>query len=318
MSSLRESLKGPLRPNSSRLGLVDTALVLLRDLISERTAVHFDDAKLDLLADKLSEVVTARGLASFLDYYYLLRYDDDAAKHWASLMDRLAVPETYFWRQADQFTALAKLIAPAHFAREPHRPLKVWSAACCTGEEPLSVAIALAEAGLLSDGRIEIVASDASGAMLDRAREGVYRERSFRQLPPTLREKYFRQVGPGEWRAADCLSQPIAWRRANLADEREWAEYAAADVIFCRNVFIYFSDAGIKRVARAFADRMPSWGHLFLGASESLTRFGLPFELLEIEGSFVYVKGGQHALAKRETAMGPVSGDRLPPSRLER
>src|SRR5436305_762249 len=129
----------------------------LRDLIVQRTGVYFDEPKRDLLADKLAELVTANGLTSFLDYYYLLRYDADAERHWGLLMDRLAVPETFFWRQSEHLRTVATVVAPSHFAAHPGRPLRIWSAACCTGEEPVSLAIALAEAGLLSTWPIEIV-----------------------------------------------------------------------------------------------------------------------------------------------------------------
>ena len=279
-----------LRQNAGALGLSHAALPLLRDLIEERAGVYFDDRKLTLLADKVSELVTALDLTSFLDYYYLLRYDQNATRHWNALMDRLAVPETYFWRQAEQFETLASVVAPAHFVRSPSRALRIWSAACCTGEEPLSILMALAEGGMLEPGSVEIVASDASCAMLDRARAGVYRARAFRQLPAALRDKYFCRVDEDSWRVKDRLASFISWRQANLANPDEWTDCAASDVVFCRNVFIYFSDDAIRRVARGLERHMPPHGHLFLGASESLTRFGLGFRLEEIGRSFVYVR----------------------------
>lgn len=278
--------------STAALGLSDASLTLLRDLISDRAGVWFDDQKLGILADKVTELVTAQGLGSLLDYYYLLRYDAEAPRHWQRLMDRLAVPETYFWRQADQFEALARVIAPKHFERQPSARLRVWSAACCTGEEPLSVAIALAEAGIPPD-RVQIAASDGSAAMVERARQGVYRERSFRQLPLSLRDKYFESSGDGGWRPRRCLTDTISWRVANLMNVAEWADLANSDVVFCRNVFIYFSERAIRRVAGEIAARMPPHGHLFLGASESLTRLGLPVELAEIDRSFVYVRERQ-------------------------
>lgn len=279
--------------NASALGLSTAALPLLRDLIEDRTGVWFDDGKLPLLADKVAELLAALDLTSFLDYYYLLRYDDDAPRHWNALMDRLAVPETYFWRQQDQFDSLARIVAPAFFAASPDRPLRIWSAACCSGEEPISILIALAEAGQLAPGRVEIVASDASCAMLERARTAEYRGRSFRQLPDSLREKYFCAAGTDAWRPREHLLRFITWRQANLANAAEWSAFASADVVFCRNVFIYFSDDAIRRVASELHRHMPRDGHLFLGASESLTRFGLGFQLREIGRSFVYVKAPQ-------------------------
>ena len=270
------------------VGLSDASLTLVRDLIAERAGVYYDEAKLGLLADRISEHVTAEGLTSLLDYYYLLRYDAEAPRHWQRLMDRLAVPETYFWRQWEQMETLATIVAP-RLLEMRDGPITVWSAACCTGEEPLSIAIALLEQGIPLE-RVRIWASDASPAMVERARRGVYRERAFRQLPAHLREKYFQRVSDDEWRITDCVSRAVTWGIANLMNPEEWAAQGHADVIFCRNVFIYFSDRAIRHVATLMAGRMPAHGYLFLGASESLTRFALPLELAEIGRSFVYVK----------------------------
>jgi chemotaxis protein methyltransferase CheR len=273
------------------LGLSDAAFNLLRDLIEQRVGVYFDESKRGLLSDKLADLVVANGLTSFLDYYYLLRHDPDADRHWARLLDRLAVPETYFWRQAEQFEVLARVLAPRHFRKRPNRPLRIWSAACCTGEEPLSIAIALAEAGLLDSQEIQITATDASGAMLDRAKAGLYGERSFRALPVQLRQKYFVPEGSA-WRVDPRVASHVEWGTANLAEPSDIARFADADVIFCRNVFIYFSEQAIRRAVRGFADHMPNHGWLFLGASESLARVSADFELQELDGAFAYAKPG--------------------------
>lgn len=287
-----EPASASFRFGTESLTMPQEVFVLLRDLIVRHTGVYFDDGKRGFLADKLSEGVSSLGLTSFLDYYYLLRYDADAGQHLARLMDWLAVPETYFWRQSEQFDAVARIIAPAHFAARPGRPLRIWSAACCSGEEPLSIAMALAEAGY-GHYPVEIVASDGSAAMLQRARRAAYSERSFRQLPDAMRERYFRDCGDGTWQPVAALSRNIRWTLANLASAADVAPLATADVIFCRNVFIYFSEDAIRAVVKVFSERMPDSGILFLGASEALTRLGVNFELAEIGRGFAYVKGGQ-------------------------
>jgi chemotaxis protein methyltransferase CheR len=275
--------------SADALGFSEAAFTLLRDLIAERTGNWFSDDKRDLLADKLADLLAALGMTSYLDYYYLLRYDADAERHWGELANRLAVPETYFWRQPDQILALARVVAPRHFALRPHAPLRIWSAACCSGEEPISIAIALAEAGLLHRWPVTIVASDASDVMLERARRGLYGERSFRSLPAELRDRYFQREGAG-WRVDSRVHDTIRWTRANLVDHPTVRGLAAADVVFCRNVLIYFSDDTVARVARSIAEGLPDDGYLFLGASESLTRLATEFELTELGGAFVYVK----------------------------
>jgi chemotaxis protein methyltransferase CheR len=267
-----------------------TALLLLRDLIVQRTGVYFGEAKLDMLEERLDEVVAARGVPSLLDYYYLLRYDPDAASAWGELMDRLAVPETYFWRQADQFEALSGVVLPRMAAAAPGRTLRVWSAACCSGEEPLSIAMALDEGGWFDRMAIEIVGSDASAALVARARAGLYGERSLRNLSPERRARYFTREG-ARWRIDPGLHARVRFATANLLDEDEAGPLASrADVVFCRNVFIYFSDDAIRKVARMLAARMPAGGYLFLGASESLMRLGSEFVMDEVGSAFAYTR----------------------------
>jgi chemotaxis protein methyltransferase CheR len=168
-------------------------------------------------------------------------------------------------------------------------PIRIWSAACATGEEPLSIVMALKESGWFDRADIEVWASDASTAALEKAQNGVYRERSFRVLPPALREKYFSPVQAG-WKVARELHTRIRYVRANLLEPDDTKLLASASFVFCRNVFIYFSAATLTRVVRSFADRMRRPGYLFVGASESLLRVTTAFELEEIGGAFVYVK----------------------------
>jgi chemotaxis protein methyltransferase CheR len=271
------------------LGLPDAAFSLLRDLILERTGLYHENGKRDLLADKLSPRVLELGFDSFLDYYYYLKYDDAHAE-WVHLVDALSVQETYFWREMDQVRALADVLVPEH-ARPGHGPLRIWSAACATGEEPLTIAMALNEAGWFSRVPIEIYASDASGTAIQNARRGVYRERSFRSLPRALREKYFVHEDAG-WLVAPELHARIRWARANLIDEDEIGLLAQAQFIFCRNVFIYFTTESIRRTVRTFWERTPTPAYLFLAAAESLLRVTSDWELCEIGDAFVYTKRG--------------------------
>ncbi|MDT5269310.1 MAG: chemotaxis protein methyltransferase CheR [Acidobacteriota bacterium] len=277
--------------NTGSLGVTGGADRLLRDLIHERTGLFFDNGKGDILTDKLSPLVIERGFTSLLDYYYLLKYDEAAQDEWRNVMNALSVPETYFWREMDQVRALVEWVVPRWFAEPGAGTLRIWSAACATGEEPLTIAMALNEAGWLGRAPIEIRASDASPAAIEKARRGIYRERSFRNLPAELRAKYFRQEGETKtWRVDARLHTGIEWGVVNLMDEVEVAPRASANVIFCRNVFIYFSNQSISRTVRMFAAHIRPPGHLFVAASESLLRLSEDFELQEIGNAFVYVR----------------------------
>jgi chemotaxis protein methyltransferase CheR len=242
-----------------------------------------------LLASRLATRLLDLGFSSFLDYYYLLKYDAAAEAEWGHLMDTLTVRETFFWREIDHVRAFVDVIVPQYAARQPTLPLRIWSAACATGEEPLTIAIALHQAGWLDRLPIEIYASDISAEAIAKARRGVYTERSFRTMPAGLRARYFAPAAGG-WQIAPDIHARVRWQTANLTDQTEIASLAAAAVIFCRNVFIYFSEPAIRKTVRLFFERMAAPGYLFVGVSEPLLRLTTDFELREIGGAFVYVK----------------------------
>ena len=186
---------------------------------------------------------------------------------------------------------MVDVLVPQHFSTPRAGPLRIWSAACATGEEPLTIAIALKEKGWFDRAPIEIHGSDASPRAIEKARRGTYRERSFRNLPPELRARHFTESQQG-WKPSPDLHGRIRWSVANLAMEAELAGLATASIIFCRNVFIYFSVESIRKTVGAFWRLMPPGGHLFVGASESLLRVTADFDFNEIGGAFVYVKQG--------------------------
>ncbi len=276
-----------MRFNSDTLGLSPTGVLLLRDLIHEKAGVFYEDSRCNVLMDKLAPLVVERGFDSFLDYYYLLRYDTDASDEWERVLDALAVPETYFWREFDQVRAVVDVIVPA-LVRNGHT-VRIWSVPCSTGEEPLSIAMALDAEGWFARARIELCASDASREAIKAARIGRYRERSFRALPAEMRERYFTRDSSG-WQVDPALQSRIRFSTVNVMDREEAGRFATSQIIFCRNLLIYFSQSALARVAQTFADFMPVPGYLCLGASESLIRHTTRFELQEVGGAYVYVK----------------------------
>lgn len=275
------------------LGLSGSVTTILRDLIHERLGLFYADDQFDQLADRLAPLVVGRGLGSFVDYYYLLKYAAETDE-WLSVMDALAVQETYFWREIDQLRALVDCIVPKLVSALDGKPLRIWSIPCATGEEPLTIAMLLSESGWLNRAPIELVGSDASPRAIARAEQGEYTRRAFRNLPLALREKYF---APHEnsWRVIPALHSRVSYSLVNLMAEEQVVRYASAPVIVCRNVFIYFSDQSIRRVLEVFERSMPSPGYLCVGASESLLRRTKAFELQEIGGAFMYVKQTRQA-----------------------
>jgi len=276
------------------LGLSGGVTQVLRDLIHQRLGLFYEASHFDHLADRLAPLVVARGMSSFMDYYYFLKYANEQ-EEWTKVMDALAVHETYFWREIDQLRAVVDVVVP-QLVRRGALSLKIWSVPCSTGEEPLTLAMLLSEAGWFGRLPIDVLASDASPEAVATAQAGLYGQRSFRTLPEPLREKYFKPHD-SKWAVVPELHRRVSYDVVNLVVEDDVRRHASAPIIVCRNVFIYFSEDSIRRAIGVFERTMPVPGYLCVGASESLLRRTVAFELQDVGGAFIYVKdepsGGQ-------------------------
>lgn len=270
------------------------AVLLVRDLIEERTGLLFRDGQaLNGMVSRLTPRLEKSGCRSLLEYYRLLSDGGTAAAdEWLGVMAALSKVTSSFWRHRDLAQSLVDVLLPQWLSRGCDKPLRIWSAGCATGEEPLTIAMTLAEAGWFDRAPIEIHASDASFVAIERARRGIYTETRTRHLLPELRLKYFTLEQEG-WQVAAELHNRIQWSVANLMDESEVAELAASDIIFCRNVFIYFSEEKIRQTIHLFAKRMPDRGYLFTDEGDFFTALvsdsGL-FELQKINGRSLWMK----------------------------
>jgi chemotaxis protein methyltransferase CheR len=270
---------------SLTLPLSPQVFAILSALIEERLGLHYGRDERELLADRLSPRALERGFESLLDYYYFLRYDPAADAELALLVDGLVVNETYFFRELAALKVLVNDFIPK-LIEGSMRP-RLWCAACSTGEEPLTLAMLLDEAGLLD--QVSLLASDISARALGHAKEGRYRRRSLRSLPPGVVGRWLQGDDDG-MRIASHIASAIDWRRINLVREQELSALGQFDAIICRNVLIYFQDGTIERVVKSLWQRLLPHGLLVVGASESLLRFDVPFSCEELRGSFFYRK----------------------------
>ncbi len=262
-------------------------LSLLSALVEDRTGISYDPREHDLFADKVLARAREVGFESALDYYYFLRYDAAAGPEFSGLIDALVVTETYFYREAGPLrTIVEQILVPA--ARRGARP-RVWSAACASGDEPLTIAMMLDEAGTLE--KTQIVASDLSLRASQRAIASGFGPRSLRALPAGA-QRWLRLDG-GRAHVERRLVEAIDWRRVNLTDQGQVAALGAFDVVVCRNVLIYFADETIQRVVATISEQLRPGGRLLVGASESLMRFGTLLECEERGGSFLYRRSGE-------------------------
>jgi chemotaxis protein methyltransferase CheR len=266
------------------LPLSSQVFTILSGLIEDRLGIFYAWSDAELLAEKVSLRAIELGFDSLLDYYYYLRYDAGAEAELVQLADALVVNETYFAREMDQLKALAGQLIPSLL--ESRRKVRIWSAACSTGEEPLTLCGMLLEAGLLS--HVELIATDISSRALSIARAGRYAGRSLRavtEAPPSWLqvEGRFARVKPE-------VSEAVSWQRLNLIDMAAVASLGRFDVIICRNVLIYFRDPTIKTLTSVFENALNPGGYLLVGASESLLRFGGRLACEEHGGAFFYRK----------------------------
>lgn len=262
-------------------------LLLLSSLIEEYAGLHYEVEERGAFADRVSARAVEAGFESLLDYYYFLRYDSKGPEELARLVEELVIGETYFFRELEPLrVAVSRFVAPK--VAEGRRP-RIWSAACATGEEPATVAMLLAQDGLL--GQVEIVASDISERSLERARRGSWSRRSLREVPsPALVARWMREDPEGRPSVVPELHRHIEFRRINLTDAREVASVGQCDVILCRNVLIYFRDEMASKVVDNLARNLTPEGALFVGISESLMRLGTGLSCEEHDRVFFYRK----------------------------
>lgn len=245
-------------------------LLLLRDLIQERTGLFFPDHRgIESMADRLRSRVEKSGCRSFAEYHRFLVKNENAGE-WIDIITDLSRPVSSLFRHRFRTQILVNTVLPRLFSGKDINKLKIWSAGCAAGEEPVAIAIALSEAGWFDRVRIEVCASDASHTALGSARRGVYTDGRTGYLSAELKAKYFIPVDHG-LQVRPELHKRITFKLANLVNETEIAALAASDVIFCRNVFIYFSEEAVFRTLDLFAKYMPAGGYLFTDEGDYFT-----------------------------------------------
>ena len=263
---------------------------LIRDIIKDYCGLHFDDSSRTLLEKRLSRRVRNHHLKDFRDYYRLIRYDKRADEELTAIMDLLTVNETYFFREQNQLRAFSEeILEELWTVNRDRKTLRVWSAGCSTGEEPYTIAMLINERGHFNGWDIEIHGSDINQRVLQTARRGVYRRNSFRTIEPYFMSKYFIEED-GSFRIRDSARKHVNFSYLNLLDPFKSRFLGRMDVIFCRNVLIYFDNSSRRRVIENFHDRLVDGGYLLLGHAESLINISTAFTLRHLKNDMVYQK----------------------------
>jgi chemotaxis protein methyltransferase CheR len=249
---------------------------MLQELIHSTSGINLTPSKKSLLVSRLSIRLRELGIQSFAAYYQLL-LEDETGDEQTTLIDRITTNETSFFREPRQFEYLEKTLIP-QWQKEAvdgdrGKRIRVWSAGCSTGEEPYSIAMMLLNhfpPG--GNWRIEIMATDISEKILERAEEGLWTVDKSDEIPENLAKRFMlkgRGAQEGKMKAGSEIKSIIRFRKLNL-NERNYPVRGPFDLIFCRNVLIYFDQKSSLRVVHSLLDHLSPTGNLFLGHAESL------------------------------------------------
>ncbi len=276
--------------SSPRVRLAHHEYRLLRDLINVHCGLHFDDSAIFVFERRLSERLAALELSTFDDYYKYLRFNVNGMRELEEAVEALTTKETYFFRQEYQLRAFQNELLP-RLARSnaASRQVSVWSAGCSTGEEAYTIAILMLESGALYNWDVRVIGSDLSRNSVATARRGVYRGASFRTLSDEMLNRYFIPI-EGGYQIVDSVRRMCHFGQLNLLDSLRASNVGRVDVIFCRNVLIYFDEETKKRVIDTLYQRLVPGGYLLLGHSESLLNVSTAFELVHLKEDLVYRK----------------------------
>ena len=252
------------------------------EFLYRRTGMSFTESKRYFIDRRLEDRIAATGSSSFQEYFSLLRTDaDQEIEH---LINSFTVNETYFYREDHQLRCMtASLLDAIVRQKKPGGTVRIWSIPCSTGEEPYSIALWLMENWPQVDSyNIEIVGSDIDTRALKAATEGVYGDRALMRLSRDIISRYFRPVAGGYYQIDEGLRNSIEFTPANLIDPQDMTQYRDFDLIFCRNVLIYFDDASRRLAAENLYDCLRPGGYICLGHSESMSRISPLFQCIPV------------------------------------
>jgi chemotaxis protein methyltransferase CheR len=257
------------------------------EYLYRRTGMIFGESKRYYIDRRVVERMAATREPDFRSYFARLRNDPVELEQ---AINAFTVNETYFYREAHQFACMSRELLPELVrAREPGSRVRILCNPCATGEEPYSVAIWLLENWPLVDAyNIDIVGADIDTAALRRAREGYYEPRSLSRMPAELVGAYFEPPEEGRTRILKDLRESVHFSAANLIEAASLRPLGRFDLIFCRNVLIYFDDAARRTAAENLYDALAPGGFLLLGHSESMGRIDDRFTARRFEDAVVY------------------------------
>lgn len=265
-------------------------LVKVRALIYQETGMLFEDKKDYYITARIQQRMGATGFKTFNEYYRALVFSPQK-EELQKFIEAITINETYFFRDFPQLQGFAEKVLPPYLEKKKSVGdfrLRVWSAACSTGEEAYTLSIILQEMiEDYSNWNAEIQATDIDRNVLAHAENGQYGERSMKETPIPYKQKYFSKHGD-QWQVGKRAKDPIRFSQTNFIDRLAMRGMRGFDFVFCRNALIYFDDESRKKVVNSLYDSLVPGGYLFLGHSESIGRITAAFELKNVDGFLCY------------------------------
>ena len=266
----------------------------LRDFIYQQSGIYIAENRKYLIENRLGNRIKELGLKDFGEYYYYLRFDPKRRDELTRLFEVITTNETSFYRNPPQLQVFQDIILKKvldELREKRQRRLRIWSAGCSTGEEPYTMAIMLHEVlkNEISSWDIRINAMDLSESVLKSARVGIYGDYALRTTPKEIIGKYFTPKGT-QFEVKPELKKHINFMQGNLSDRLQLKRLEKSQIVFCRNVIIYFDEEMKRQVIESFYDNLNPGGYLFIGHSESLHNISRSFKPEYHPGAIVYLK----------------------------
>ncbi len=270
--------------------ITDADFERFRDFFYRKTGIYFENNKRYFVDKRLLSRIQETDHESFRKYFTFLRFQA-SGEETQELINIMTVNETYFFREEHQFDCMVEEVLDKIIRVNGRESIRIWSIPSSTGEEPYSIALYLIERWPeIENIDVEIVSSDIDSKVLARCKKGVYNKRSIDNLPKDILRKYFTPLENGYFEICKDLRESIHFTKVNLSEVSQTRQYRNFDLIFCRNLLIYFDDISRRQAAEVFYDALKPAGYIFLGHSESMSRISSLFNVCKFSKSIVYQK----------------------------
>ena len=264
----------------------------ISEFVYRKSGIYLEEDKhFEKIAKYIDKRADELGVDNFRKYFFILRFEDKDGEEFQELMNAVTVNETYFFREKDQFEVLVNHVLPElHETMPTSRPLRILSSPCSTGEEPYSMVLHIVEEGNIVEKRdIELVGIDIDSTVIEKAKKARYTERSVHAIPKPILKKWFNKKALG-YELGEDLQGSVDFKVVNIFDRAQIRKLGKFDVIFSRNMLIYFDDASRKEVAMTFYDMLNPGGYVFLGHAEYMSRIVSVFNAKKVDNCLIYQK----------------------------